>query len=62
MESLKEVLVRVKGLSEEEAASSIEKADMMLKEGKSPEDVLVSLYGEDISQLESLLSPAVGSV
>lgn len=62
MESLKEVLVRIKGLSEEEASSSIEKAKIMLEEGKSPEDVLISLYGDDISQLENLLDPALSIV
>lgn len=62
MESLREVLVRTKGLSEEEAEHKILEAKELIDSGMSPEDVLVKLYGIDVEYLENILTPIVITV
>lgn len=57
MESLKEVLMRVCGISELEADVAIQRCQLMIASGKTPEEVLVGEYGIDIEFLNEILSP-----
>lgn len=59
MESLKEVLIRVDGFSEEDAEEKINTAKELLTEGVSPEEVLVKEYGTDLQHLTAILDPSI---
>ena len=57
METLKEVLIRTKGLSEIEALDEIEIIKSLILKGESPSDILINRFGIDTSFLQDLLSP-----